>query len=140
MLKVDFLGLATLSVMARACSLIEARHGKRYDLNSIPLDDPKAFELLGNGQTLGVFQLEGGGMTRDLMQMKPTLLDHVVAMVALYRPGPMQFIPDYIARMHGEADVNFRHPALEPIFGETFGTGYQEQLMNVLSSWAVIPG
>ena len=131
MLKVDFLGLATLSVMARACSLIEARHGRSYDLNSIPLDDPKAFELLGNGQTLGVFQLEGGGMTRYLMQMKPTLLDHVVAMVALYRPGPMQFIPDYIARMHGEADVNFRHPALEPIFGETFGIPvYQEQLMN----------
>ncbi len=131
MLKVDFLGLATLTVMARACDLIEKRHGVRYDLNNIPLDDPKAFELLGNGQTLGVFQLEGGGMTRYLVQMKPTSLEHVIAMVALYRPGPMQFIPDFIARMHGQSEVDFRHEALKPIFGETFGIPvYQEQLMN----------
>jgi DNA polymerase-3 subunit alpha len=131
MLKVDFLGLATLSVMARTCDLIKQRHGIQYDLNNIPLDDLKAFELLGNGQTLGVFQLEGGGMTRWLVQMKPKTLDHVIAMVALYRPGPMQFIPDYIARMHGESAVEFRHEALKPIFGDTFGIPvYQEQLMN----------
>jgi DNA polymerase-3 subunit alpha len=131
MLKVDFLGLATLTVMARACDLIEKRHGIHFDLNNIPLDDPKAFELLGNGQTLGVFQLEGGGMTRWLVQMKPQTLDHVIAMVALYRPGPMQFIPDYIARMHGEAEVEYRHEALRPIFQDTYGIPvYQEQLMN----------
>jgi DNA polymerase-3 subunit alpha len=131
MLKVDFLGLATLSTMARACDLIEKRHGIHYDLTNIPLDDAKAFELMGAGQTLGVFQLEGGGMTRYLVQMKPKTLDNVIAMVALYRPGPMQFIPDYIARMHGEAEVQYIHEALRPIFQDTYGIPvYQEQLMN----------
>jgi DNA polymerase-3 subunit alpha len=131
MLKVDFLGLATLSTMARACAMIEKRHGIHYDLSNIPLDDPKAFELMGAGQTLGVFQLEGGGMTRYLVQMKPKTLDNVIAMVALYRPGPMAFIPDYIARMHGEAEVKYIHEALRPIFQDTYGIPvYQEQLMN----------
>lgn len=131
MLKVDFLGLATLSTMARACDLIKERHGLEFNLDNIPLDDPKAFELLGNGQTAGVFQVEGGGMTRWLVQMKPENLDNVIAMVALYRPGPMQFIPDYIARMHGEAEVEYRHEALRPIFEDTYGIPvYQEQLMN----------
>jgi len=131
MLKVDFLGLATLSTMARACDLIRQRHGIDLNLDNIPLDDPKSFELLGNGQTAGVFQVEGGGMTRWLVQMKPENLDNVIAMVALYRPGPMQFIPDYIARMHGEADVEYRHEALRPIFEDTYGIPvYQEQLMN----------
>ncbi|MGB7876104.1 MAG: DNA polymerase III subunit alpha, partial [Anaerolineales bacterium] len=131
MLKVDFLGLATLSTMARACDLIKQRHGIELNLDNIPLDDPKAFELLGNGQTAGVFQVEGGGMTRWLVQMKPENLDNVIAMVALYRPGPMQFIPDYIARMHGEAEVEYRHEALRPIFEDTYGIPvYQEQLMN----------
>ena len=130
MLKVDFLGLITLSVMAKACDMIEKRHGVKFDLNNIPLDDPKSFELMGNGQTAGVFQLEGGGMTRYLVQMKPKTLDNIIAMVALYRPGPMAFIPDYIARMHGEAEVEYRHPLLEPILKETYGiTVYQEQIM-----------
>jgi DNA polymerase-3 subunit alpha len=131
MLKVDFLGLITLSVMARACDMIEKRHGIKYDLDNIPLDDPKAFELMGSGQTAGVFQVEGGGMTRWLVQMKPKTLDNIIAMVALYRPGPMQFIPDYIARMHGEAVVKYRHPRMEPIFEDTYGIAvYQEQLMR----------
>jgi DNA polymerase-3 subunit alpha len=131
MLKVDFLGLITLSVMAKACEMIEKRHGIKFDLNNIPLDDPKAFELMGSGQTAGVFQLEGGGMTRWIVQMKPKTLDNIIAMVALYRPGPMAFIPDYIARMHGEADVEYRHPKLEPIFKDTYGIPvYQEQLMS----------
>jgi DNA polymerase-3 subunit alpha len=131
MLKVDFLGLITLTVMARACSLIEKRHGVKYHLNNIPLDDPKAFELMGSGQTAGLFQIEGGGMTRWLVQMKPKTLEHIIAMVALYRPGPMQFIPDYIARMHGEGKVQYRHPAMEPIFSDTYGIPvYQEQLMR----------
>ena len=91
----------------------------------------KSFELLGSGQTAGVFQVEGGGMTRYIVQMKPTKLDHVIAMVAAYRPGPMQFIPDYIARMHGEAEVTYRHPAMKPIFESTYGIPlYQEQLMR----------
>ncbi|MBN2118023.1 MAG: DNA polymerase III subunit alpha [Anaerolineales bacterium] len=131
MLKVDFLGLITLSVMAKACDMIEKRHGVKLHLGNIPLDDPKSFELLGNGQTAGVFQVEGGGMTRYLVQMKPKTLDNIIAMVALYRPGPMAFIPDYIARMHGEAEVEYRHPALAPIFQDTYGIPvYQEQLMR----------
>jgi DNA polymerase-3 subunit alpha len=131
MLKVDFLGLITLTVMARACDMIEKRHGIKFDLSNIPLDDPKSFELMGNGQTAGVFQVEGGGMTRYLVQMKPKSLDNIIAMVALYRPGPMAFIPDYIARMHNEAEVEYRHPALQPIFQDTFGIPvYQEQLMR----------
>ena len=131
MLKVDFLGLITLTVMARACDLIFKRHGIKFDLSNIPIDDPKSFELMGAGQTAGVFQVEGGGMTRWLVQMKPQNLDNIIAMVALYRPGPMAFIPDYIARMHGEAEVEYRHPAMEPIFKDTFGIPvYQEQLMR----------
>lgn len=131
MLKVDFLGLITLSVMAKACDMIEKRHGIKLHLGNIPLDDPKSFELMGNGQTAGVFQVEGGGMTRYLVQMKPKTLDNIIAMVALYRPGPMAFIPDYIARMHGEAEVEYRHPKMEPIFSDTYGIPvYQEQLMR----------
>ena len=131
MLKVDFLGLITLSVMAKACEMIEKRHGIRFDLDNIPLDDPKSFELMGSGHTAGIFQVEGTGMTRYLVQMKPKTLDNIIAMVALYRPGPMAFIPDYIARMHGEAEVEYRHPALAPIFQDTYGIPvYQEQLMR----------
>jgi DNA polymerase-3 subunit alpha len=131
MLKVDFLGLATLTILARACSSIEQRHGIHYTLDNIPTDDAETYKFLGEGNTLGVFQLEGSGMTKWLVQMKPTCLDHIVAMVALYRPGPMDFIPDYISRMHGESEVEYRHPSLEPIFGETYGIPlYQEQLMR----------
>ncbi|HSK86742.1 MAG TPA: DNA polymerase III subunit alpha, partial [Anaerolineales bacterium] len=131
MLKVDFLGLITLSVMAKACDMIQERHGIKFTLDNIPLDDPKSFELMGSGHTAGIFQVEGTGMTRYLVQMKPKTLDNIIAMVALYRPGPMAFIPDYIARMHGEAEVEYRHPALEPIFRDTYGIPvYQEQLMH----------
>jgi DNA polymerase-3 subunit alpha len=130
LLKVDFLGLATLTIMARACDLIRQRHGVDFNLDNIPTGDPATYELLGRGETAGVFQVEGSGMRRYLMQMKPKTLDHVVAMVALFRPGPMQFIPGYIKRMHGEEGVEYRHPALEPVFKETYGFPvYQEQLM-----------
>ncbi len=130
LLKVDFLGLATLTIMARACELIRERHGVDLNLDNIPIDDPATFELLGHGDTAGVFQVEGSGMRRWLIEMKPTELAHVVAMVALFRPGPMDFIPDYIARMHGDQPVTYRHPALKPIFEETYGYPvYQEQLM-----------
>ncbi|MFZ6027227.1 MAG: DNA polymerase III subunit alpha [Chloroflexota bacterium] len=130
MLKVDFLGLATLTIMARACDLIKQRHGIEFNLDNIPVDDPATYELLGRGDTLGVFQVEGNGMRRWLMQMKPKELANVIAMVALFRPGPMDFIPGYIRRMHGEEQVEYRHPLLEPIFKETYGYPvYQEQLM-----------
>ena len=130
LLKVDFLGLATLTIMAKACDLIMQRHGVNLNLNNIPIDDPQTFELLGRGETAGVFQVEGAGMRRYLVQMKPKTLDNVIAMVALFRPGPMDFIPGYIRRMHGEEEVDYLHPALEPIFEETYGYPvYQEQLM-----------
>jgi len=130
LLKIDYLGLSTLTVMARACDLIQRRGGAELDLRSIPLDDPKTYDLLGSGNVLGVFQVEGAGMRRYLMEMKPTNLAHVTAMVALYRPGPMEFIPAYIRRMHGLEDVTYRHPSLEPILKETYGiTVYQEQIM-----------
>jgi DNA polymerase-3 subunit alpha len=136
-LKVDFLGLATLTIMARACDLIKERHGKNLNLNNIPVDDPQTFELLGRGETAGVFQVEGAGMRRYLVQMKPQTLDNVIAMVALFRPGPMDFIPGYIRRMHGEEEVEYLHPALEPIFKETYGYPvYQEQLMFAVMNLA----
>jgi DNA polymerase-3 subunit alpha len=130
LLKVDFLGLATLTIMARACDLVCQRHGVELNLNNIPTDDAETYELLGRGETAGVFQVEGSGMRRYLMQMKPKNLDNVIAMVALFRPGPMEFIPSYIARMHGQEQVTYRHQALEPILKETYGiTVYQEQIM-----------
>ncbi|MGH2521811.1 MAG: DNA polymerase III subunit alpha, partial [Anaerolineales bacterium] len=131
MLKVDFLGLMTLTIMQRACLLIEQRRSVKLDLSNIPVDDPATFELLRRGQTAGVFQVEGTGMKRYLMQMKPRDLANVIAMIALYRPGPLEFIPSYIRRMHGEEQVEYRHPWLAPIFEETYGIPvYQEQIMR----------
>ncbi len=131
LLKVDFLGLATLTIMEQACALIRERHGVEYTLENIPTDDPGTFKFLGAGNTLGVFQLEGAGMTKNVVKMKPTTLEHIIAMVALFRPGPIEFIPDYISRMHGESPIEYRHPALEPIFGDTYGIPiYQEQIMR----------
>jgi DNA polymerase III subunit alpha len=131
LLKVDFLGLVTLTIMSRACELIKGRHGKNYDLRSIPIDDPQVFEFISQGHTTGMFQLEGTGMTRYITEMKPRELAHVIAMIALYRPGPMQFIPQYINRMHDREKPTYRHPALIPIFKDTFGIPiYQEQIMQ----------
>ncbi len=130
LLKIDFLGLATLTIMARACELIRQRHGVSLDIDNIPTDDPQSYELLGSGNVAGVFQVDGQGMRRHLTEMKPARLEHVIAMVALFRPGPMEFIPSYIRRMHGKEPVTYRHPRLEPILKETFGiTVYQEQIM-----------
>jgi DNA polymerase-3 subunit alpha len=131
LLKVDFLGLSTLTIMHRATDLIKERHGIEYNLGNIPVDDSKTFQFLGKGFTAGVFQLEGAGMTRFLMQMQPSKLEHIIAMVALYRPGPMEFISSYIDRMHGREKIEYRHPKLEPIMSETFGFAiYQEQVMQ----------
>jgi len=130
LLKVDFLGLATLTIMTRACEMIQERHGVRFHLGNIPVDDPQVYELLGRGETAGVFQFEGLGMRRWLMEMKPKKLANAIAMVALFRPGPMDFIPGYIRRMHGDEEIAFKHPLLESIFAETYGYPvYQEQLM-----------
>ena len=137
LLKVDFLGLATLTIMQKACDLIKERHGQEFNLGNIPIDDPETYEFLGKGFTAGVFQLEGAQMTKYLMQMQPTKLDHIIAMVALYRPGPMETIPRYIMRMHGEEEVSYQHPLLEPIMSETFGFAiYQEQVMQAVMQMA----
>ncbi len=132
LLKIDFLGLAHLTIVREACKLINARHGTNFDLNSIPVEDDEAFKLLSRGDVIGVFQVEGAGMKRVLMQMRPAKFDHIVATIALYRPGPMDYIPTYIARLHGQEKVKYHHPALEPILSETFGIMvYQEQIMRI---------
>ncbi len=134
LLKVDFLGLSTLTVMRRACELIEARYGVKLDLSNIPVDDPKAFELLSSGHVTGIFQVESAGMRRVLTTMKPTKFEHIVATISLYRPGPMEYIDDYIDRMHGRKPVEYHHPALEPILAETYGIiVYQEQIIQIAS-------
>ncbi len=130
LMKVDILGLDMLAVMAEACALIEQRHQVHLNIGNIPLDDAETFAFLGRGLTAGVFQLEGAGMTRFLTQMKPRELRNIIAMVALYRPGPMQFIPHYINRLLGREKIEYDHPLLEPIFSETYGVPvYQEQIM-----------
>lgn len=141
LLKVDFLGLRTLSIMARACDLIHERHGVQLEITNIPTDDPKIFELLSSGQVDGVFQVEGTGMRRYIMEMKPTRLENVIAMVALYRPGPLDFIPSYIKRMHGQEEVTYLHPMQEEFLAETYGiTVYQEQVMYIAMKMANYSG
>jgi DNA polymerase-3 subunit alpha len=143
LLKVDFLGLATLTIMRRACELIAEHHGVHFTMENIPYrpdpSDPeqaqrvaKLFELIGNGETTGVFQLESGGMKKMLVSMKPKTFEHIVAAISLYRPGPMELIPTYIRRMHGQEPVRYHHPKLEPILSETYGICvYQEQIQQI---------
>lgn len=130
LLKVDFLGLVTLTIMSKACEYICQRHGIQLTLGNIPIDDPEVYQFISEGHTIGLFQLEGSGMTRYLVQMQPKTIHHVIAMVALFRPGPMESIPEYIANMHGEKPVTYQHEKLEPILRETYGHAvYQEQIM-----------
>lgn len=137
LLKIDFLGLSTLTIMRRACELIKKNHGVELDLESIPTNDPAAFDLLSRGDVAGVFQVEGAGMRRMLMDMRPTQFEHIVAAISLFRPGPMEYIPTYIRRMHGEEKVEYKHPKLERILAETFGIiVYQEQIIQAASELA----
>jgi len=137
LLKVDFLGLATLTIMRRACDLIEEYHGEKLNLNTIPIEDTEAFALLSSGDVTGVFQVESAGMRRVLTTMKPKRFEHIVATVALYRPGPMEYIDTYIRRLHGDEEVTYKHPLLEPILGETYGIiVYQEQIIRILTDLA----
>jgi DNA polymerase-3 subunit alpha len=137
LLKVDFLGLATLSIMRKACEIIKQLHGVEFDLDTVPIDDPAAFDLLSRGDVAGVFQVEGQGMRRVLMDMKPTRFEHIVAAISLFRPGPMEQIPTYIRRMHGQEPIEYKHPTLEPILAETYGiTVYQEQIIQIASKLA----
>ncbi len=132
LLKIDFLGLATLTIMRLACELIEQRHGVHFDLTNVPVEDDEAFRLLSRGDVVGVFQLEGAGMRRVITGMKPTKFDHIVAAISLFRPGPMDYIPTYIKRMHGEEKIEYAHPSLEHILAETYGVMvYQEQILRI---------
>ncbi|MDW8351457.1 MAG: LAGLIDADG family homing endonuclease, partial [Anaerolineae bacterium] len=121
LLKMDYLGLSTLTIMRKACELIERRHGVKLDLTNIPIHDRRVYDLLSRGDVQGIFQVEGTGMRNLMMQMKPTRFQHVVAALALFRPGPMEYIPTYIRRMHGQEPVEYRHPDLAPALGETYG-------------------
>ncbi|MBX3016089.1 MAG: DNA polymerase III subunit alpha [Caldilineaceae bacterium] len=124
LLKVDFLGLSTLSVMREAGRLIQERHAIEYTLASIPFEGEvtaQAFKLLSSGEVSGVFQVESAGMRRVLTEMKPHLFEHIIATISLYRPGPLEYIPNYIRRLHGEEPIEFKHPSLESILGETLG-------------------
>jgi DNA polymerase-3 subunit alpha len=141
LLKLDFLGLATLSQMRKAADLIAARHGVHLDLDTIPTDDPCIFELLTNGEVVGIFQVESGGMKKTLAQMRPNSLDDITAVVSLYRPGPMQFIDSYCRRKHGEEEIEYIHPALEPILKDTYGViVYQEQIIRIMRDLAGYSG
>ncbi len=131
LVKFDFLGLKTLTVLARARDLLDAR-GIKLDLDHLPLDDSKTYELLGHGDTVGVFQLEGAGMRDMLRKLRPDRFEDIIAVVALYRPGPMENIPRYIAVKHGLEKPEYMHPSLEPILEETHGIIiYQEQVMEI---------
>jgi DNA polymerase-3 subunit alpha len=137
LLKVDFLGLATLTAMRVACELVQDRHGVELDLLTIPRDASIIYDLLSQGDVMGVFQVEGQGMRRTLMKMQPQKFEHVIAAISLYRPGPMEYIDDYIDRLHGKKEIEYRHPSLEPILDETFGIiVYQEQIIRILTDIA----
>ncbi|HTP10352.1 MAG TPA: DNA polymerase III subunit alpha, partial [Anaerolineae bacterium] len=142
LLKVDFLGLATLSIMRKACDLIKQNHGVELNLNNIPVNDRAAFQLMSRGDVLGLFQVEGAGMRRMLMDMKPSKFEHIIAGISLFRPGPMEYIPTYIKRLHGEEPVVYKHPKLEPILEETYGIiVYQEQIIQIAVQLAgYLPG
>jgi len=130
LVKFDFLGLKTLTVLKTAVDLLK-RRGIEVDLSAIPLDDKKTYELLGRAEAVGIFQLESAGMRRALLDMKPDRFEDIIALVALYRPGPMANIPTYCARKHGEEEPDYIHPKLEEVLKETFGViVYQEQVMQ----------
>jgi DNA polymerase III subunit alpha len=131
LVKFDFLGLKTLTVIARCLELLTAR-GIELDLSTLPLDDSGAYELLARGDTVGVFQVEGAGVRDMLRKLRPDRFEDIIAANALYRPGPMENIPRYIAVKHGEEAADYLHPALEPILKETYGVmTYQEQVMQI---------
>ncbi|MDF1515051.1 MAG: DNA polymerase III subunit alpha, partial [Anaerolineae bacterium] len=148
MLKVDFLGLRTLTHMRKVCELIEQEHGRKLNLSTIPYervpDDLEKdadvlalYKLLETGETTGVFQVEGAGMRRTLRELRPTQFQHIIAVLALYRPGPMENIPLYIRRLHGQEEIVYHHPLIADILGDTYGViVYQEQIMEIAVAMA----
>ena len=137
LLKMDFLGLRTLTLIDHCVKMIEAQTGTVIDPAAIPVDDARTYEMFTAGKTSGLFQFESDGMRDILKRFKPDRLEHLTALNALYRPGPMQMIDDFIKRRHGQTRVTYEHPALEPILRETYGVMvYQEQVMQIASALA----
>lgn len=137
LLKMDFLGLKNLTIIEETLKRIYAVRGENIDIEKIPLDDKKTFDLLQKGNTIGTFQVESDGMRRYLKQLKPTEIDDIIAMVALYRPGPMQHIPDYIKGKHNKNAIKYIHPKLKIILESTYGIPlYQEQIMRIAQEMA----
>jgi DNA polymerase-3 subunit alpha len=137
LLKMDFLGLRTLTVLANTVRLIRQSRGVEIDLDTIPLDDARTYELLGEAKTFGVFQLESAGMRDALRGLRPERFEDIIALVSLYRPGPMDLIPEFITRRHGRAQITYEHPAMETFTRETYGIMvYQEQIMQIASEMA----
>ena len=137
LLKMDFLGLRTLTIMQEAVNMVEYTTGDKVDLKFISLEDTKTYELLSQGNTAGVFQLESAGMRNVLRELKPNKFEDIIAVVALYRPGPMEQIPTFIESKHGSKPIKYLHPRLEPILKETYGVMvYQEQIMQVAAEMA----
>ena len=141
LLKMDFLGLSNLTVIRDCLEIVEAVHGDRVDMDKLPLNDEATYELLGRAETTGVFQLESDGMKRYIKDLKPTQIEDIIAMVALYRPGPMQFIESFIKRKHGREKISYAHPLLENALKNTYGIPvYQEQVMQVSKDLAGFTG
>jgi DNA polymerase-3 subunit alpha len=130
LLKMDFLGLKTLTLIKDTVKLVKHKHNVILDPDTFPLDDEKTFELFQKGETVGIFQYESAGMQKHLKDLKPTVFDDLIAMNALYRPGPMEYIPSFVRRKHGDEDIEYDLPAMEEYLKETYGiTVYQEQVM-----------
>lgn len=128
--KFDFLGIRNLTILGDAVKLIKRHRNIDLDIEKIPLDDKKTFQMLARGETVGLFQLNGGGMTKWLMELRPTTIHDINAMVALYRPGPLQFIPEYIARKRDPSKIVYPHPAIKPLLERTYGVlVYQDDLL-----------
>ncbi len=141
LLKMDFLGLSNLSVIQQTLRIIKKVHGKVIDMNKLPLDDDNVYALFRRGDTTGVFQFESAGMKRYLRELQPTAFDDLIAMNALYRPGPMQFIESFIKRKHGEEPITYLHPGLENSLKNTYGILiYQEQFMQASKEWCGFTG
>ena len=137
LLKMDFLGLRTLTVIQNAVQEVERIHGVKLDMEHLPDNDPAVYQLISQGKTEGVFQLESGGMKQFMRELEPTCLEDLIAGISLYRPGPMDFIPKYIKGKNDKDNIQYTHPALEPILKNTYGCiVYQEQVMQIVRDLA----
>ncbi len=137
LLKIDLLGLKNLTIIETALNIIKRIYDRVIDMNDIPLDDKKTFQIFQKAQTQGVFQLESSGMQKYLKKLKPTSFEDIIAMVALYRPGPIELIPEYIERKHGLKQIEYLHPKLKPILEKTYGIAvYQEQVLQIVRDLA----